>query len=273
MKYLFITVNYKQSDYVLQFLDSIRTTIYSADDLAQLVVVDNSSDFDVPLGLDIVRLDPGGNVGYLKGLKFGLANSDIGSFDYVILCNPDISLDADFFQSLKSLGNILGGHDLLAPSILSDGVNQNPNLVSKPTTNRIRLYDLLFSSLLVFSTYTILSDFRGKIRRIFSSVIASRREHSDAKSHDILEIFLPHGSFLIFKSDFFRQDKIFDADVFLWGEEAIIAHQVREAGGKVVFCPSIVVHHISHSATSSISLRKKFEIWKRSYGVYREFLL
>ena len=49
-----------------------------------------------------------------------------------------------------------------------------------------------------------------------------------------MKIFIPHGACMIFRGFFFENDKNFNYDIFLWGEEPIIAHEVRKRGGEVI---------------------------------------
>ena len=77
---------------------------------------------------------------------------------------------------------------------------------------------------------------------------------------------------MIFNAGLFLDFDFDTPDVFLWGEEAIIANWVHVNGGKIYYIPTLEVIHLSKSATSKIIGRSRFKIWRDSYSVYREFL-
>lgn len=250
-----ITVNYKQEKYIEKLVDSL-------DDDVELYIVDNSGELLNKRYAKTTILDPTKNIGYLKGLAFGTKMIDIKDDDFIIWTNPDITFDERFFEILKK--NPGNDYDMLAPSIInSDGQDQNPNMVTQASWLRIAIYDLEYSSYVAFAAIRALRNFLkffigNKIKK--SNVIKRKK------------IFLGHGACMIFNGIFFSFSHDFDYDIFTWGEEAIIAYEVRRRGGKVIYEPSLTVYHEEGSITSSIPNRQKYITTSKSYKIYRQFL-
>ena len=85
-------------------------------------------------------------------------------------------------------------------------------------------------------------------------------------------IYLPHGSCMLVSAQLLKKTEFFDEDIFLWGEEAVIASLAREFGSGVCFVSSLRVEHLSHSATSKIIPEERFRIWQGSWKRYRKYL-
>jgi len=256
-----ITVNYKQEKYLIQIVDIVkkRNDTY-------LTIVDNSKSFNKNLCTkNINYFTPNANIGYLQGLSLGIEKSKIKTEDIVILCNPDIEVNDSFLNDIKNISN-LNNNDLIAPSIIdANKKNQNPNKLKKFSKVDMFLSNLEFKSFLHF----IIVRF---IRKVAKSIVEKFKKMPININEAVCEIFLPHGSCMIFKGAFFKEQPYFDYNVFLWGEEAIIADKVRKKGGKVIFYPLLTVHHQASSSTKHISSLDKYKIWKKSYKVYRELL-
>lgn len=257
-----ITVNYKQE----KFLNKIISIVNNRQDTV-LVVVDNSkSTSKISQLKNIECIIPDKNIGYLSGLSLGIEQTQIEANDIIVLCNPDITFNNNFLDELNNL-NHFNDNDLIAPSIInSNQNNQNPNRIKSFSRIEILFYDIEFYS---FFSFIIIRYLKRIIKKVFSLFRISNKSSFSKSSY---EIFLPHGSCMILKGAFFEKKPYFDYDVFLWGEEAIIADKVRKKGGKVIFQPNLKVEHINHTAVKSINNYKKYKIWKESYKVYRELL-
>ena len=256
-----VTVNYNQESY----LNKIKNVVNSHNYIS-LTVVDNSKNLiDKTNSNYITHIIPEENIGYLAGLSLGLKKVSIAAKDIVILCNPDIYFNDKFFNDLYKLKDF-NKFDLIAPSIIdTTNCNQNPNRTKKCTLIELILYDIEFFNYISFVMVRKMKYFIKISSKVF------KKKDTDLKKEPI-EIFLPHGSCMIFKGAFFDNYPFFDYSVFLWGEEAIIADSVRKKGGKVIFNSNLVVKHIENSVTKKIPEFQKYKIWKKSYKVYRELL-
>jgi GT2 family glycosyltransferase len=257
-----ITVNYKQEKYLNQIIDIVKKRHDT-----YLIIVDNSKSINnMPKSNKIEYIIPDKNIGYLSGLCLGVEKIKVAPNDIFILCNPDIIFNDNFFNKLNNLTHF-NDNDLIAPSIINYSQNnQNPNRINIFSKTEVLLYDIEFFSFLSFIMTRLIKKI---IKKLFLYFRVSNKPVLFEKNY---EIFLPHGSCMILKGAFFNKKPYFDYNVFLWGEEAIIADKVRRKGGKVIFQPDLEVHHISHSAIKYINNYKKYKIWKESYKIYRELL-
>ena len=251
-----ITVNYKQKNYIQKLVDSL-------DKNAELYIVDNSGELVNKKFDQTTILNPGKNIGYLHGLVFGTKMIEIKNDDFVIWTNPDITFAKGFFDILKK--NTGNNYEMLAPRIInSKGQDQNPNMLSQASRLRIALYDIEFSSYLLFVIV-------GAIKIFLKSLLnRNKLEKIDYKLRQ--KIFQGHGACMIFNGIFFSYPKDFDYNIFIWGEEAVIANEVRKRGGAIIYDPSLIVFHDEGSITSIIPTRERFIQTSKSYKIYRKYL-
>ena len=59
---------------------------------------------------------------------------------------------------------------------------------------------------------------------------------------------------------------------FMWGEEAILSHQVESVAGVTLYDPSIIVHHHESASVSSIQPKKKYYMLQNAYKAYKDYL-
>ena len=252
----FITVNYKQDSFVRSLIQCVT----SVDDCF-LTIIDNSRTME-EIRSDRCQIIASDNVGYLRKLKKGLYYAELEINQKVVLLNPDIKLTTHFIETLKTTK--LKRYDMLAPSVidLESGVDQNPNLARPYSLARKILIDLEFSSYPAYILFHKLKASLKPIKNIRSKVTKKLTK----------KIHWAHGSIMIFNADLFLDFDFETPNVFLWGEEAIIANWVHMNGGEIYYVPDLEVIHLSKSATSKIVGKSRFKIWRDSYRVYREFL-
>lgn len=250
-----ITVNYNQNKYIEWLIDNLDK------DISRLVVVDNSEKIS---NFNCYKYIKTSNVGYLKGLIMGVNSIDLNRGEKIVLCNPDIEISNETIKYIECYD--MNKYDLIAPDIRtkSGDIKQNPNMSKKPNILRKTLFRVEFFSFPIYYTLYIIKSVLRNIKQFKAKKIIN-----NDKVH---EIFLPHGSFMIFKSDFFMDIDNSYENIFLWGEEAIFAAKVREAGGKVLYEPKIKVIHDEHSSTKNVSVKERYITWKKSYNKYKKYL-
>lgn len=252
----FITVNYNQDHFVRSLIEGVTSI-----DNCFLTIIDNSRTME-QIRSDRYQIVGSDNVGYLPGLKKGLKYVELKSNQKVVLLNPDIKITTDFIENVKVA--TLKKYDMIAPSVIDSktGVDQNPNLTQPYSLARKILINLEFSSYL---TYFLINKFKAGLRPI-KNLKKKITKKATQKIH------WAHGSIMIFNADLFLDFDFDTPDVFLWGEEAIIANWVHVNGGEIYYVPTLEVIHLSNSTTSKIVGRSRFKIWRDSYSVFREFL-
>lgn len=260
MNVAWITVNYNQDRYLKEWRDSIaQQTVVATHDV---FVVDNSDSL-TPTAIDVKLFKPKENLGYFGGFNYCLDRIETSAYDAVVLTNPDVTFAPDFIQELQIALQDHADHSvmILAPRItLDSGIEQNPNVADPISKARKAYYGLLFSSYLSYTVLGALSKILKSNRRAHSTGTASRR------------IYIPHGACFIATPIFLKKCRRLDQRVFLWGEEAFLMHQVAQNGGEIWFVPSLRVLHHEHSATGKINSKRRFEMMKKAYLIYRDFL-
>ncbi len=264
-----VVVNFKQLNYINDFLDSLDTLFGGAVSRFQVVIVDNSGEIDINdlnqadiLEITILKK---GNIGYLKGLGLGMKHGLQSNPDFFVLCNPDVVFESALtIQDCESVIH----NGVVAPYVQDlSGAAQNPNRRSKMSVSEQRIWAFMATS---YTAYSVITWLKSWVKRFVG--IARYRQNRLVTTPESSEIFLPHGSCMFVGRWLVENADFFDEDIFLWGEEAVIAGKCRENGGKVWFEPSIRVKHISHTSTGLISERNKYKIWRQSFKVYRRYL-
>jgi GT2 family glycosyltransferase len=256
---LLICVKYGSDPETAQYLESLRKLQGQRN--LQILVVDNTVGGRWPepateRNLTIVRSEE--NLGYFGGARRGLSLylRDHPLPDWVIVSNVDLVIeDSQFFEKLAALS---GGPRLgvVAPSIRSalTGRDQNPCMPTRPSAARMHVYKWMFRSWLVLNAYELATAAFHKLRSA-----SRKRPGASAGSgrHDSGGIiYAPHGSFLIFSSEYFRAGGNLDFPCFLFGEEVYLAETLRKLGLDVVYEPSLEVIHQEHKSTSLVKSHK-----------------
>jgi GT2 family glycosyltransferase len=175
--------------------------------------------------------------------------------DWVIVSNVDLLVaDAQFLDKLAAL-RARPRLGVVAPSIRSalTGRDQNPFMRKRPSAMRMHVYKWMFRSWLVLNAYELASAAFHKVRnagRARPGASAGLRENSAGT------IYAPHGSFLIFSKEYFRDGGNLDFPCFLFGEEVYLAEGLRKLGLDVVYEPSLEVVHQEHKSTKMVKSRK-----------------
>lgn len=80
------------------------------------------------------------------------------------------------------------------------------------------------------------------------------------------------GSLYILTENFFQHYKKLSEEVFLYGEEAILAGQLAAKNGKTLYDPSLVCYHNESTTTSRINSKRIYYFMQESYKKYRKYL-
>lgn len=273
MKFIFIAVNYNGSFHTKNYLDSLCDVVVPEGSSLEAIIVDNkSSDEDVSSLREIigqygfsrlVELDE--NIGYFKGLNAGIDACMRQANDVLIVGNNDLKFDGDFLNNLK---NIEYENDVLviAPNIITlDGRRQNPHVVVEvPLLEKIK-------SRIYFSNYYV-AQFLRYLNCWIRSVFPRSSKASTDPEPVRMKIKRGIGACYVLTPNFFRFYERLDDRVFLWGEEALLSHQVEIVNGSTLYDPSIKILHCESASVRYIESRRKYDIVKASYQIYREYL-
>lgn len=269
-KVYFIAVNFNNAGHTIAYVESIL----SLEDLGNcvIIIIDNASgEADFTLLENYIRslsnpnillVQSPSNVGYFRGLNLGLKLIDDPSENLVIVGNNDLTFQSDFLIALRRL-RFDSETYAVAPDVVSlDGRHQNPHCINRVSRFRIFCYDLYFSNYyfgkLIFWMMQVLK----------KVVLPTPKETWRTEQY----IYMGIGAIYVLTGRFFDTYDALDNRVFLWGEEALLAGQISQVNGKILYAPSLVVHHYENASVSKIPSLKTYEITKASYKIYRQYL-
>lgn len=243
-KVAIIAVNYNTYESLRQYLYSIELSLENVQMIVDIYIADNSSQrelLDLSLFELNIRMINLNNLGYLGG-AFNILNNfiDINDYDYIIISNVDVLLADDFFASLlRQRNNSIGW---IAPSIFSQEENRdrNPKIIYRYSKRKLKILYYMYKIPILHWLY-IKTLYR---RKKFSKVSSS------------MDIYAGHGSFMIFTSEFLKNNLPMTYPVFLFGEELFFAELVLKNNMKVRYIPEIKVLDKEHISTSK--MKKSF---------------
>lgn len=266
MKLAFICVNYNNSNITKDYISSVLKIKENYN--IKIIIVDNNSENSDYNNLsfliknlkneDIVLLKSNENLGYFKGLNLGIKWAIENGYDeYQVIGNNDIEFSTDFLTILENL--IIKNDELiLAPDVItSDGIHENPHVIKKMSSLRKLKYDIYFSNY-----------YLARLITLFYS--ADRKPKSYDPERKL--IYMGIGALYVLTPFFFKHySKLWD-EVFLYGEEAILAGQIDHVDGKIIYEPSLKCKHYESATTSKITTKNKYKIIQSSYKIYKKYL-
>jgi N-acetylglucosaminyl-diphospho-decaprenol L-rhamnosyltransferase len=217
-----ITVNYKVAEHVSALIASVPDATQGLG--WEVIVVDNDSrDGSVELlrerHPDVTVLASGENLGFSRGNNLGAARAH-GS--YLALVNPDVVLTPN---SLVRLVGFL--QDNPRAGLVGPRVQLPSGLTQSSARSLPGFWD-------VFRALPGMSRANEVVRRL----AGDSRPPAGAVRCGIV-----HGSCMVFPADVYREVGGLPEHLFMYGEEPIIGHRVRQAGYEVWYEPSIFVMH------------------------------
>ena len=240
---LFIIINYFNEKDVKLFIDQLSLQDFKD---YKVAIINNGSIDDGKLKAmltghsNILFYYPGKNLGYLPGMHYGLQQyiTEYKNIpDQVIVCNTDITIaDAHFLNDLNKLRG-----DIIGPSIISTKTNnnQNPFLITRISKKKLRLLKFIFDFYLFYTIYQALS------------LIKSSLFKNNIKNNKSQDVYALHGSFIVFRKNFFEAGGTLNYPSFLFGEELYIAESAIQLKLTLIFHPTISVQHHEHHITNT----------------------
>lgn len=264
----FICVNYGTYLETIKYIENVRSLKFGKQ--AIIIVIDNSvndNDFNqlnqykfknsfLDDDLKIIRTT---NRGYFQALNEGILfarnlNENLG---YYIVGNNDIVFKDDFIHNLfdfKLDKNTL----IISPDVITtEGSHENPHVIQRIGFLRKFKYDVYYSS------YTV-----ARILQMIKSTDRRFKAYDPEKKF----IHMGIGALYILTPNFFKHFEKLWEDVFLYGEEAILAGQINSVGGKILYDPQFVCYHNESATTSKLGSKSKYKIVQKSYRTYRKYL-
>lgn len=235
-KYCFVVLTYRNTVDVVDFIQSIKSKF--ANDEYKIIIVNSFYDKESmqeigriakKFSCDFYNID---NKGYSYGNNYGFKKAvENYKFDYLICSNPDIIIKKFEDTVLQKYPNSIYCGEI----INLKEKNQNPMLIIKNSISNFLIYKgyICENKLLIFTGLGI----NFIIRKMFTffNRLLSKRTYS---------IYQPHGSFIVFSYDFIsKHTNLFDENMFLFGEEAVVAYKAKKSNVKIYYSESISCIH------------------------------
>lgn len=263
----FICVNYNSYEETLKYIDNVM----SLSPRTLVIIVDNSPIEESFINIrnylennqlgQRVKLLRRDNRGYFQGLNEGIIYAkeklSIHSSFYIV-GNNDITFKSDFVENLHKIS--LDEKDLvLAPDIITtDGIHENPHVLTKMGFLRKLKYKIYFSN------YTV--------AKLLARIKNPNQRPAKVYDPQRKKIYMGIGALYVLTPQFFYHFEKLTEEVFLYGEEAVFAGQVHSVGGHIIYEPSLVCYHNESSTTRNMESKNKYEIIRKSYKIYKKYL-
>ena len=271
IKFYFVAVNYNGSHFTREYIESINAIETNPEDSVNVIIIDNASNVEDKKKLAtyekqytnlhiIWSLE---NEGYFKGLNKGIENIKKDKNTILIVGNNDLTFDKKFLVNFKKI-NYLEDILVIAPNIVTkEGRQQNPHVIKEvPKIEKIK-------AAIYNSNYYI-----GQTLRFINQSIKKVLNIRTPLKHNYGQMKIKRGigACYILTPNFFDHFSMLDDRVFMWGEEALLSHQIESVGGFTLYDPTIKITHHESASVNSIRSKKKYYMVRESYKIYRKYL-
>lgn len=260
--FIFIVLVYRNTDDVIEFIDSVRDTTKNS----RIIIVnsyynDNSMkkvrEIAHRYDCDFINVE---NKGYSYGNNEGISYaSQKYQYKYLVISNPDIIIRKFIFDpDCDGLG------DIIAPHITTTtGKKQNPMIVKQSKS----------------SEWLIYTGFKYHIRLfLFSGIILNKiKRYIDMRHRSSFlayPIYCAHGSFVLLSSHAIEKlgPRPYDENMFLFAEESVLAYKAQEHGLKTLFFPNIRVYHKEDGSVKLSNISVNQELAKSNIYFYEHYV-
>jgi len=208
------------------------------------------------------------NKGYFSGANIGIKEALEWGATSVVVCNNDVIFDKDFFE-------ILGETEypsevmMVYPELkCSKGLSQNPRNVYPVGLLRIICYYAYYRN---YTISLIIKYLFGYIKKKNVNTLNDKIiEKFGVKEKR--EIVLGVGACFVLTPNYFKLFSNLPEDVFLFGEEALVADRISQHSGLILFDPSLNVRHEEHSTVGKMPSLKYWKIQKESSKIFLKSL-
>jgi len=210
--------------------------------------------------LDLIRNSK--NVGYFAGLNVGLEKVKNIDEKTCIIGNNDVIFEADFLNRFEEL-EVPSDAIVVCPDIINrDGKHENPQLASRASTIMKLAFKVYFTSYLLSVLVFNASKIMKKLNLRKANTTFNNEQY----------IYQGSGACYILPKQFFKFYQRLDDEVFLWGEERLLANQVQQVDRKTWYTPLLKMYHNDSMSTSKVPSREAWKINRESYKIYRNYM-
>lgn len=262
-KHIFVVLVYRNTTDIVDFINSVRNEVSES----KIIVVNSYFDDDSLNILKTISLEndcdfinvenKGFSYGNNIGLKYALEHYE---FEYITCSNPDVVINKFDDIILDENPNMIYGPEITT----ADGRKQNPMMIKKSNL----IYKLIYKSYKtsrrhLFIIAIILSKMCrliGRLKYLFSI-------------KPYYTVFQLHGCFLIFsKSSLEKIGMPFDENMFLFGEEGVLALIAEKNDINLIFTKNIDILHKEDGSMSLFSGSINNELIKSNIYFYENYI-
>lgn len=238
-----------------------------ADSIVYLITINSAKDYDKlqqelkALQVENYLYKAPKNLGYLNGCLYGIKQYRIiREDDIIIVSNTDLQINNKnaFIRIEEKMKekNVW----CLGPCIqLKTGEYQNPFLSERPAKQKVLIWKLMQGNHILLMLYNSLSKIKKQIK-------------SSSVKLKTTDVYAVHGSCFIMNKVGIQ--KLMDAanNVFMYGEELLVAEIVRLNNGIIRYADDIDIIHSENSTTRLANARVKAKWYKQSFNyIYLNF--
>jgi GT2 family glycosyltransferase len=243
-----IVVSFNGGDLVRTCLKALWPQLEAGSEV--FVVDNNSSDGSVDNleaefpGLHVIRNPT--NDGYAKANNQAIA---VAQGTYILLLNPDVQVEPGAVATAMAYLDENPDVSILGPKVLKNG------RLDPPARRSFKTPETYF--------YKALG-----LARLFPRHRRFGRYYLGYLDEDqITDVDSVVGAFLMIRRSVVEQIGPLDERFFMYSEDEDWCWRAKQAGGRVVYHPGVVVHHIRGATTSKYRLRMTYHS-HRSYWLY-----
>lgn len=233
-KYIFVVLTYRNTEDIIDLLDSMKRQVEDY----KVVVVNSFYDEETATSIestakkyDTVFINvenKGYSYGNNRGIEYALKNY---AFEWLVIANPDTIIKKFDFSTLNAEMPVV-----IAPEIRNlKNHKQNPmrKSISKLSAK------LQYKGFKTNSKFYIYSGILvGKIKDAFTVCKKAK------KNKKLKNIYSAHGSFVIFSRSVFDKIELpYDENIFLFGEEGVLAIRTKSVGIPTYYYEGVSVLH------------------------------
>lgn len=263
----FVAINYNNYELTYNYCKSLEDQTTNHD--MRIIIIDNNSKLEdytqlqeslkVFSNVTIIRSKT--NLGYFRGINLALDNIKDKKDKLIIVGNNDLEFGNDFVRKLSEI-SFKPEVYVIAPNVVTkDGIKQNPHYINK--INKIQ--KMWFK--LYFTNYYV-AQFLSKISYFKKKYLGDKNK----KAYKEMFIYQGVGAIYILTHNFFNKFEKLRSEVFLWGEELLLASQIEEVGGKMLYKPELLVNHMENMSVKKIKTKEAYEIGRHSYSIYKKYM-
>lgn len=259
---IFVVLVYKNTEDIVEFIKSVEKNVKDT----RIVIVDAFYSKDVSKIIDKISKKYDTDVIHIENNGYGYGNNRgieyvNNNYEYskLIIANPDTIIKKLDYNILRKIR-----HGILGPKIVTkNGKNQNPYWFADNKLGEAMIYFGCKKNIKVlrYMAYIINKIIREIYIFIFKCI-----------GKDKGKVFAVHGAFVIFtKSAIEKLMPLYDENMFLFAEEAYLAHKAEELGINTYYTEDIEVVHKEDGSIACSNINEE-KIYKDSIIYYYEKL-